>query len=324
MATNVQIRDLQLTAEDHNRHSETEKNNVRVGFQQVPQVGTVEIVENPSTGEQKYLIANTFNSTNEFEDQLKFGRRRILAISPYLNRYFDFTSSNDRKVPPFKPWVRHFSEIPKKLLSQLIDAKDEAVRSSVFLTQLLYQIVDAGAALQDVGLAHGNISGSFIAFREPSNFKLIDNFRSLGSLQQASEEILNKTFVYTSPELFQKVMSKERIDRLNVGKHDVFCFGLLLLHLATGCKASDIFNSDGTINISNFYQSIGLFERTYRDMDNRLLAYTVTEKMLQFDTSSRSDFKSIKKSLPPLAEVNRFLQNEYHLSQDMSCHDCRL
>jgi hypothetical protein len=313
----LQAPEYQLTPEDANRASNIEKDFVRVGINTLPQLGEVVIVEDPAKGIQHYMIEHSYNNPQLFEREVAFAKRRKLANSPFLNRYIDFTTSYSKGRGG--GWIRHFAEIPKKILGGLVDTRDPALSTSIFMTELLYQMIDAGAALQDVGLAHGNISADYISFKEPCNFKLVDNFTSLGSLEDIRQRIVSKTHRYVSPEVFQKVMSNESLERINIIKHDVFCLGLLLLQMGTGCSIKDVYNFDGTFNRSKFKVLQDDFVNHYRSQENRLLAYTVIENMLDIDHNSRLDFKGLKKKLPPLKDVARYFQEEYHLEPGMSC-----
>ena len=50
-------------------------------------------------------------------------------------------------------------------------------------------MIEAGAALQEIDVSHGNISPDYISFKEPTSFRLVDNFRGLGKLDSVAHDI---------------------------------------------------------------------------------------------------------------------------------------
>ena len=308
--------------EDQNKTSDIERDFTKVHTKYEPQFGQVEVLENPKDGHQIYMKQEDFESVEAFDHRLMYVKKRRVVQSHTLNGYLDFTSNLQSKGFSKKIWVRHFFEIPKKYLSVLIEMNHPSISCSIFLTELLYQITKAGAQLQEKGIAHGSISDEFISIKEPHNFKLIDNFSSLGSFDHAVQRIVRGEVKYTSPEVFQKVKSKEPLDRINMSKHDVFCFGLLMLRIALGPKVQDIYNKrDGTFNFSLFTSYKNEFQYIFREKQNTLLAFTVTENMLEYDHTTRLDFISLLKKIPKHSQIKAFFGENYKLKVNASFYD---
>jgi hypothetical protein len=315
------MRGIKLQDDDFNRRSDVEKDYTRVGLISLGDIGSANLLENPRTGGQILMFHHEYQNMQQMEAQLAYAKSRSTVKSHHLNCYFDFTSNTKRNPYTGQFWVRHFAEMPKVYLSQILaDSRYANVASSsIFLTQLLYQIIMAGESLEKVGLSHGCISPEYISFIEPHTFRLAENLSCPSSIKMIENLIKNRMFKYTSPEVFQLVMMGQPSDRVNVSKHDVFCLGLMIMHMALNFDLNEIYNQDGTFNIPRFKQMKEVFVRKYREMDNRLLAYTVAENMLEMDVGSRLDFKALKTKLPSLKEVNQFLQKDYQLNQNHSC-----
>lgn len=80
-----------------------------------------------------------FPNVKMFEDDVVYAKKRLKTRSPFLNRYFDFTSSSIKLPDKGRSrWVRHFFEIPKTYLTPIVESGDPVVKSNVFLTQLMY------------------------------------------------------------------------------------------------------------------------------------------------------------------------------------------
>lgn len=312
---------MKLQDGDFNRRSDVERDFTRVGMVSLGELGTANLLENPRTGGQILMFHLEYQNMQQMEPQIRYAKSRMPVNSPYLNKYFDFTTNTCKNPHTGQYWFRHFAEMPKVYLSQaLADSRYANVASSsIFLTELLYQIIMAGESLERAGLSHGCISPEYVSFIEPHTFKLAENLNSPSSLRTIQGLILNQKFKYCSPEVFQSVMMGQPLDRINISKHDVFCLGLMIMHMALNFDLNEIYNQDGTFNRPRLKQMKDVFVRKYREMDNRLLAYTVAENMLEMDAGSRLDFKSLKTRLPSLKEVDQFLKKDYELSQHQSC-----
>jgi hypothetical protein len=314
---------VQVDEKDMNKASDIEKEfSVVEREMALAQFDLVKIIENPVTGHQIYMKQVDCNNHEEFVKQIKFAKRRSKVTIKSINKYFDFTSMNQRHGFSKTVWVRHFFEIPKTYLSQVIQ-RNPAVSSSIFLTELLYQMIETGVELQKVGLGHGFITPDYISFHEPTKFKLVDNFKYPSSFKMAQLEISERTFKYASPEVYQKVKSKESLDRTNMPKHDVFCLGLLMVDMALGASETQIYNDDGTFNFSVLKTRKEQFKDKFTDGFNSLLAYTVIENMLDYDHATRLDWITLQKRLPPYSDVQRYFKDEYKISSSMSCYQSK-
>lgn len=307
---------------DMNRKSAIEKNGAVVALSNTPDFGEVKVIENPMTSRQTYMKENTIRDFDSFEREVLYAKKRLEAQEdcPHLSKYHDFTTIEGGAIAPYI--VRHFVDIPKVFLSQVMKTNHPLLSSSIFLTKLLYAMIGAGAALESKQLAHGNISPEFISFKEPGIFKLVDNLKSVGSLQGASECIKNKNVVYTSPELFRKVLGNQSLDHLSMIKHDVFCLGVLFLHLGTGMDPKRLFNYDGTFDWAHFNSMKNAFKERFCRKENTLLSHLVTEDMLQHEPNSRMSFINLQKILPPWSDVEKYFNEEMEVNDEVNVSEC--
>jgi hypothetical protein len=266
--------------------------------------------------------------SNAYINDLLYAKKRSQAKSVYLNKYCDFTSFTDRQDSD-KRVIRHFLKLPSSFLSQAVETNKNYMMNSIFLTKLLYSMIEAGSALQRADLAHGNICGKCILFKEPCNFKLLDHFSCLNPyeyFEQLSQKTDQKTryLGYLSPEVYIKIANKDKFDRINVAKHDVFCLGLLLLELGTNSTIHDAYNSDGTFNKSRFEMLVNEFSSNVASTNNKLLLTAVTDFLLQFDPNSRLDFIGLQKRLPPFDEIEKYFKDHLKILPNTSYLECNL
>ena len=320
-----------ITMQDMNRRSEVErvfcKSNA-VSFKEIA-CHTI-LIENPMTQEQRLLVEGRHprGGSQAFTSDLLYAKKRVQAVSPFLNIYYDFTAFSD-PLDGDKKVIRHFVALPRGFLSEALRVNKSHMMNSVFLTKLLYSMIEAGCALQDADLAHGNITANSILFEEPCVFKLLDHFSSLNPVEyfeRLSRESDQKARAlgYLSPEVYIKIINKDRFDKINVAKHDVFCLGLLLLELGTDRTIYDTYNSDGTFNKSKFENLLNEFRANMVTANNKLLLAAVTDLLLQFDHNSRLDFIGLKKRLPAFEEVEKYFKDHLHIDPYTSYLECTL
>lgn len=299
------------------RKSEFEKKNHIVQNLTLPQFGALSMVENPLVWEKPvYMKMYNFERRTDMRQQLAWAVKRRQVDSRHLNTYHDYTSDWHSSFCSSSGWIRHFFEIPTLLLSQFLQSHSEHVRThNIFLTELLYQICTAGSELEAKGLFHGNITPEYIRVREQCSFQLVDNFGSLDSLDACTSDILLGLRKHSSPEMMESVFQKTTLSKIEASKHDVFCFGLLLLALGLGCPLDEVYRSDGRLNrvVLNAY----LKQLNDKYESNSLFGTTVSS-MLETKVAFRPDFRGIISKLPPHSEVRRHFIKEYQLPADLN------
>lgn len=329
----MRSKEIRILPEDLDRRSEIERLHCKSRRHDVREIELpIEIVQNPMNSHCLYMVQRNFNKseTSSLHNEIKYAKKRLNAKSKHLLKYHDFTSFNNMALDNMHS-VRHFIDPTDPFLSTILLNEEAEGRlsdlriassSSVFLTKLLYAIIDAGSALQEVGLAHGRICPQVITIKEPCTIKLVDNFRNLCCTQETNQYLSELRLEYMSPEFYSKLKKKEKASNLNLVKNDVFCLGLVILELATGTSIKGFLNQDGTFNESIYISSIQEFKRIMIEKNNRLLASTVSEELLQLDSSLRRDFTTIKKRLPKYEDIEKYLQEHEMLDPNASWREC--
>lgn len=299
------------------RRSDFEKKNHIIQTTTLPQFGSVSVVENPLVWERPvYLKTYAFDHRKEMKQQLAWAAKRKAIDSKHLNTYHEYTADWHSGFCASSGWVRHFFEIPTLLLTQFVEANSEQVYSNnIFLTELLYQICTAGSELEAKGLFHGNLVADYIRVQENCSFQLVDNFGSLGSLDGCANDIGLGLSKHSSPELMEAVFQKSSLSKIEASKHDVFCFGLLLLSLGLNSPLTDLYRVDGRLNRVVLASFLKQLNEKYES--NSLFGTTVSA-MLEAKVAFRPDFRSLIAKLPPHSEVRRHLCRDYQLPADLS------
>ncbi len=321
----------QVTAHDMNKRSEVERIFCKSNAIAIKELSSHTIlIENPMSQDQLLLVENRYprGGNQAYMNDLLYAKKRARATSPFLNAYQDFTSFAD-PLDGDKRVIRHFVDLPRSFLSDAVQTHKSLMMNSVFLTKLLYSMIEAGCSLQEADLAHGNISCKSILFEEPCVFKLIDHFACLNPFEffeRLSQQTDQKKRVlgYLSPEVYIKIANKDKFDKIHVAKHDVFCLGLLLLELGTDKTIHNTYNSDGTFNKSKFDMLVNEFRNNMASTKNKLLVAAVTDLLLQFDPNSRLDFIGLQKRLPPFEEIEKYFKDHLQIHPNTSYLECSL
>lgn len=177
------------------------------------------------------------------------------------------------------------------------------------LTHLMYNMVEAGAYLQENGQSHGDIRPSQILLTKNGTFKLGDRLHDPSpSPTNQFNNIVAGRDLYMSPILFNALKQHKFNVSHNAFKSDVFSLGMTILEAGLMKLFSDVYpdnNKSTEINEHDLQENIDEFSRKFQD--NPLLVTTVS-KMLEVKENNRPDFINIKGAIPSYSEILEYFE----------------
>ena len=285
----------------------------RFGFykkQSDPSMGDIIILKSTTSDElicSKEYIKNSkeqfAQAIMEAQNRLRMNHKYLIEMKNYSTRVKNDFCSTFYSIKLFYEYQAN------NLQRETRHRKDKGQDfSSLELTHLLYNIVEAGAYLQDQGRSHGDIRPSSIAvLAEGNSFKLIDRPEpNMNALEYQRSLIYSGKDLYLPPALFLALKRNAMKSSHNEYKTDVFSLGLCILEAGLKKPVSSIYSESG-FNKPELDRLIGEFSKKYQD--NPMVATTVS-KMLCVEEAERPDFKGIVKAIPSYAEVLEYFEQE--------------
>ena len=300
-----------LTSEEYNRVSKVEENFVVLKKYQDHRFGPVSIIQVPGNQKKLMVREKTFGSKGELTTEIYAAKKRIGINDPHLLALVDYSTGERSDFCASFYWIKLFFEFPDHDIDQEIRrrAKFNLVGfNSSELTHMLYNVVQGGAALNKVGLYHGDICPQTIEMDNPSSYKLVERFGDLAKPEDFQHSrIIKGGDSYAAPELYArfKLPSKIKEQAPNMATADVFSLGMTLLRAGTDNPIQGVYAANGSID----FQRLDQLKRNFvaRFPENNLLVSTVCA-MLEADPKLRPrDFVSMEQELPPYAVVQQTL-----------------
>ena len=215
--------------------------------------------------------------------------------------------------------LKLYFEVPMTSLRRdIVDRRSKTNKvhfSHKDITMLFYQMVFAGAHLQENGTSHCDINPNLV-FGEKGTYKLaMKNSVVSNPYRHQYEKLMKSEPLYVSP-LIYAAIKRSKVDQMKHDpyKSDVFSLGLMLAEAVILQSVQGIYTESDLIDSVKLQEVV--FEVEKRQPGN-LMFISALEKMLQIDEQKRPDFITLKKLLPDYQKiVNHFSQNQSQLSQD--------
>lgn len=257
-----------------------------------------------------YIASSDFRS-EEFD--LLFKKLTILknCSCPNLMKLVDFSVILNS--------TRHNSHTTHQIFEfqeeNLIDLSKNSkfTWTSYYLFKLLYDMIEVGKSLNEMGFYVGYFGISAIYFQK-ENFKLMPLLiTELSSIESFTRFIKFNKYLVISPELRLKTHDKSQILDKDIRKSDVFALGATIIGLGLEIDLNkEIFQKDDCWSILSKYFS--LFEKKFKD--SRLLVSTV-KTMINENKKKRPTFAVLKTSLPDFRLITNYYEQKKEVSQSM-------
>lgn len=275
-----------------------------------PSMGDITLMKSRTNDEVICCKEYIKNSKEQFAEAILEAQNRLRLNNKYLIDLKNYSTRVKNDFCSTFYSIKLFYEFQTNNLQKEIRHRRDKGQdfSSLELTHLLYNIVEACSYLQDQGRAHGDIRPSSIAVLQDGNaFKLIDRPETtVKALAYQQSLIYSGKDIYLPPNLWMALKKNNSKIVHSEYSTDVFSFGLCILEAGLKKPVSSIYTESGNYK-QELDRLIGEFSKKYSD--NPMLVTTLA-KMLTLEESGRPDFKAIIKAIPPYAEVLEYFDQE--------------
>lgn len=282
--------------------------------------GDVVILQHLSTQEKLMMKEKVFVDKNSFFEELLRTQNRHIFNHPNLMRFVDYSvlSKEDQTGQTFK--IRLFFEYLQQNLKGNLEEK--RIKGEDFsieeITHMVFDLIAAGAYLQEKGVNHGDISPRLIMRTKDGHFVIGDKLKNRTKHpQNLIDRFIKSEELYLSPELFRciKTRNSEGLDKMDYFRSDLFITGLCILESGIMSKVTDIFKlHNNSVDKDMLANLMNRFHRRYQDNP---LVCSIVEKMLEVDETKRPDFITLKYSLPFYEEVLLFFRNQHQKGKQL-------
>lgn len=239
---------------------------------------------------------------------------------PNLINEVDYSIEHIRKLC-FDEWfIYKFYEFPytdlRTLYKKRINVNNPSpILSTADLNILLKEQSRALAFLHNKGKFHGSLKPSDIAITKKGRSKLwttssVDSSKKF--IHKQKNLLMNKGKLYQSPLVFDNLMSKNTIFKVNPSKEDSFALGLILLEAGTGLSCQSLYKGTKTFNHHQFEQMIKRFEYSHKS-DPELVKKI--KSLCEIDSNTRQEvsllsFKKVSQPVEPNTNNNSLFDDK--------------
>ena len=202
---------------------------------------------------------------------------------------------------------------PNHLKKDILDRKSKGQDySTVELTHLFYNIVEAATYIYEKSHSHGDIRPSSIAvLEEGKSYKLVDRADpSITPLQAQLNHIYSGKENYVSPQIYQALKKGNLNINPDKNKSDVYSLALCILEAGLKKSISTIYD-ETSVNEKEIEKLLNEFNNKYPE---NILLITSLKSMLLTDESARPSFKDILARIPTYNEIIEYFsgQEQYY------------
>lgn len=241
-------------------------------------------------------------------------------MHPCMVNEIDYSIEHLQKLC-FDEWfIYKFFEFPYTDLRTLTKKRKKPGQSGpIFSTRdlklLLKEQSEALAYLHKKGKFHGSLKPSDIAITRQGKSKLwatstIDTSKKYITKQK--NILMNKGKLYQSPLIFDNLMKKNTIFKVNPAKEDSFSLGLILLEAGTGLSCQDLYKNQKNFNSNHLDFMIKNFEMYHSsgpDLIQEIKELCAVNEHFRKQVNSVA-FEQVSKPLEPNTNQNSILQEK--------------
>lgn len=267
--------------------------------------GDATVLFHPQTRQKFFMRQRLFRSEERFLEELARVKRRKEIVNPHLCRLLDYSTCARVDALHQSYRLRVFYEHHEtNLATEMKEMRaGHASYSNEEATYFFLQLLDALAALEQNGCAHGDVLPELVLISSGRTALLLDSFRTEELSQSQIHQYFRGQPLRFAPEVFDAIerRSAEALTRVNVHKADVFSLGLTLLELGTFARTSELYPARGedgaprAIRREKLQELKAIFASNY--YQNPLII-RVLQKMLELDETRRPSASELKNALP--------------------------
>ena len=272
-----------------------------------PRFGEITILKHKGNGQVIFSKENNPTNTKKFATQeIDKCKARLLSNHSCKLEMIAYSMETKKGMCSTNYLSTCYYEFPKSDLFKELKARNAegSKFSTNDLTHLSYQALSGLENLHDRDMIHGDIRPQNIGYDKKMNkYQLLDYLKDPNTLEKKQiNNLSDEREIFMSPQLYSKIEGKDKKQKIDGKKNDLFSLGMTLLSLGNNKTVKDCYNEDGKINQANLDNHLRDFKR--KNVSNPYLNQ-VTENLLEYDQDKRKPANQILAKLPGYIEFKQ-------------------
>lgn len=254
-----------------------------------PRFGEITLMKSKNSNELIFVKEKLVTSKQQASNDIRELKSRMSLNHNSLHKLIGYSTKVQKELCSTNYLIKVYYQFPKSDLQKEIN--DRRQNGQDFngndLSNIASQSIHGLNHLHNLEISHGDIRPMNIGFnKDTQEVQILDRLNDPSPLEKLqTNNIVNKKDLYVSPEVYRKILGKDKTLKYNPFKNDLYGLGLSLLAAGNQNSIQNIYKPNGDFSQDELDKHLAQFDAKY-SVTNPDLSNTM-HNLLNNDESQR-------------------------------------